>query len=903
MHFNPLKGYEKGVPCAQSALQNNPEDHSPIMSRTKTTPMIQQYLSIKERYADAILFYRMGDFYEMFFEDAQTASRALEITLTARNKKDAAPVPMCGVPHRAAQTYIARLIGKGFKVAICDQVEDPSQAKGLVKREVVRVVTPGMIVENEMLEAKTNNYLLAIYPRKERIGLSYMDISTGTFRVTETSHNSKIIEEIRHINAREMLLPQDLEHDEIIAQASRCVEGHAVTWLDKGAFDLSRGRQRLLDQFQTMSLEGFGCHQMGAGLGAAGALLHYVKETQKQSVAHLHAISSYHLDQHLVVDHLSRINLELERNIRGGSRRGTLISIIDKTSTAMGGRRLKQWLRRPLIRAADIGLRLDAVEEALAEAEVRRDVTRHLESVYDLERLNSKIGMGHANARDLVALKRSLALLPRIWKRLDSLSSDFYCRRPTLEAITRLERRIEDAVRDDAPPTIQDGGMIRKGFNAELDDLIHICQEGKSYLARMEVCEREATGINTLKVRFNKVFGYYIEVSRAQAHAVPDHYARKQTLVNAERYITDELKRFEAKVLGAEEQRCLLELAIFNTLREQVRRCSAPIQDAADFVARLDALFSLAEVADSNAYCRPRINTQGVIDIRDGRHPVVEKMIIGERFVPNSITLDNQRNQIMIITGPNMAGKSTVLRQVALLVIMAQMGSFVPAADARIAITDRIFTRVGALDNLSSGQSTFMVEMQETANILNNATGNSLVIMDEIGRGTSTYDGLSIAWAVVEYLHALKAVGVKTLFATHYHELTELAQSHARVRNLNIAVKEWQDRIIFLRKLISGGTNRSYGIQVARLAGIPETVIRRAKEVLERIEDHAPEVPRPEIYDQTATGQGHAPAQMALFGSFEKEIRSLLTSIDLDNTTPLEALDWIRRLQEKARRP
>ena len=875
------------------------EDRSLIMSNAKTTPMLQQYLSIKEKYADAILFYRMGDFYEMFFEDAQTASRILEITLTSRNKNDAVPVPMCGVPYRAAQTYLARLLENGYKVAICDQVEDPAQAKGLVKREVVRVVTPGMIVENELLDAKSNNYLVALAINGNSYGISCLDISTGTFRVAETINETKVFEEIQRILPREILLPAGNENHPLIGRIRNIVASRAVNLLDDGAFSAQRGRQRLTEQFQTLTLEGFGCEHMQAGLGAAGALLHYVKETQKQTVSHFHRIESYSLEDHLIVDFLSRQNLELEKSLRNGTRQGTLISILDRTATAMGGRRLKQWLRYPLTSVTEIGQRLDAVEEATVKGEDRQKIIERLGSVYDLERLNSRIAMGHANARDLAALKKSLFTLPEIWHRLDGWSSDLYRDRPCLDTLVTLAERIEAAIREDAPLTIQEGGLIKAGFHPELDELIQLSRDGKGYLAQLEMRERQNTGINTLKVRFNKVFGYYIEVSKAQAKQVPDGYIRKQTLVNAERYITDELKQYESKVLGAEERRCALELEIFNNIREQVRETSTAIQKAADFTARIDCLFSLAEVADLNNYCRPQINTRGVIDIHDGRHPVVEKLISGERFVPNSLHLDNDGDQVMIITGPNMAGKSTVLRQVALMVIMAQMGSFVPATQADMAVTDRIFTRVGALDNLSAGQSTFMVEMEETANILNHATSHSLVIMDEIGRGTSTYDGLSIAWAVVEYLHDLKGRGVKTLFATHYHELTELARSKARVRNFNIAVKEWNDKIIFLRKLIPGGTNRSYGIQVARLAGIPETVIRRAKKVLTKIEDHAP--------DGTGMGGPDAsgkakPVQLDLFRGMENEIITSLARIDVDRTTPLQALELLQHLQEKARK-
>jgi DNA mismatch repair protein MutS len=869
------------------------------MSHQKTTPMLQQYLAIKENHQDAILFYRMGDFYEMFFEDAHTASRVLEITLTSRNKNDTVPVPMCGVPYRAAQSYIARLIENGYKVAICDQIEDPSQAKGLVKREVVRVVTPGMIIENELLEAKSNNYLLSLALDRDLFGIAVVDISTGAFRVTETAADARIAEEIGRILPREVLLPADIQGSSVAAQVERMVPAQAINWLAVDIFDVQRGRERLTDQFQTQSLEGFGCQFMKAGLGAAGALLHYVKETQKQAVGHLHGIATYSLEDHLIVDHQSRQNLELEKNIRSGAKQGTLISILDKTATAMGGRLLKQWLRYPLRSAPEIGQRLDAVEEALGLGPLRREIAQHLESVYDLERLNSKIAMGHANARDLTALKKSIMTLPAIWQALEPLNSDLFRLRPDLEALLTIGKCIEDAIREDAPLTIQEGGMIRSGFDSELDELIQISRDSKGYLARLEVREKEATGISTLKVRFNKVFGYFIEVSKAQNKSVPDRYIRKQTLVNAERYITDELKQYETKVLGAEDRRCALELALFNQIKDRVKTGSAAIQAAAEFIARIDCLFSLAEIADRNDYCRPRINTRGVMDIRDGRHPVVEKMISGERFVPNSVHLDNESDQVLIITGPNMAGKSTVLRQVALTVIMAQMGSFVSASEADIALTDRIFTRVGALDNLSAGQSTFMVEMEETANILNNATARSLVIMDEIGRGTSTYDGLSIAWAVVEYLHDFDQSGVKTLFATHYHELVELAGVKARVRNFNIAVKEWGDKIIFLRKLIPGGTNRSYGIQVARLAGIPEALMQRAKEILARIEDHAPDGRRVgESLAMSADG-ARKPIQMDLFRSMENDIIARLTRIDVNDTTPLEALALLQELQDK----
>jgi DNA mismatch repair protein MutS len=595
---------------------------------------------------------------------------------------------------------------------------------------------------------------------------------------------------------------------------------------------------------------------------------------------------------------MSRRSRELEKNIRSGARAGSLLAIIDRTVTAMGSRRLKQWLRYPLLSPERIGRRLDAVEEAFTKGSVRRRMVEALGSVYDLERLHGKIAMGHANARDLLSLGRSLAALPPIWEELKAFGSDLYNDPPPLDALNDLAALIERAIRDDAPPVINEGGMIQKGYDAALDELIRISSDAKGYLAQLEGRERQVTGINTLKVRYNKVFGYYIELSKAQAAQAPDRYMRKQTLVNAERYITDELKQFETNVLGAEEKRCVLELEHFNQLRERVKALGDTLQSVAHFLARLDCLLSLAEVADRNDYCRPTINRQGVIRIKEGRHPVVETMIHGERFVPNSIQLDNDTDQILIITGPNMAGKSTILRQVALLVIMAQMGGFVPAAEADISVTDRIFTRVGALDNLSAGQSTFMVEMEETANILHHATDRSLVIMDEIGRGTSTYDGLSIAWAVVEYLHDLKAKGAKTLFATHYHELTELARLKHRVKNYNIAVKEWNDQIIFLRKLVPGGTNRSYGIHVAQLAGIPGKVIRRARKVLARVEKHAPgggDVA--EAYESDA--ERSKPVQLDLFQPVERQVVDRLRTIDLNTMTPLEALTFLHHLKEK----
>ena len=870
------------------------------MASVKTTPMLQQYLSIKERYPGVLLFYRMGDFYEMFFEDAQVASQVLEITLTSRNKNDESPVPMCGVPYRAAQGYISRLIDNGYKVAICDQVEDPKAAKGLVKREVVRVVTPGMIIEDELLDAKANNFILSVSRTHQIVGIATLDISTGMFRLTETSDTTAVIDEIMRVGPREILLPDTMKTDAAFSALFDSLSGFAVTTLEDRIFEYARSRQRLLDQFDTLSLEGFGCESMKAGISAAGALIHYVSETQCQKIEHLDAIQTYFLGQFLVVDDQSCRNLELSANIRSGSRQGTLLSILDQTVTAMGGRLLGDWLRYPLLQPEQIELRYDAVAEAAEKIQIRKDLRQGLKAVRDLERLGSKIAMGHANARDLTALKKSIQAFPELFNVLDDLSSTLYQYDKETTVLAALAEQIHRAIREDAPPVITDGGMICEGYDTELDELIRISRDGKGWLAELETKEREATGINTLKVRFNKVFGYYIEVPRSQSKSVPDHYVRKQTLVNAERYITDDLKHFESRVLNAQEQRASLELRIFTTMVEQVKTHHGEILSIARFVARVDCLTTFAEMAQTSGYCRPTLNTDGVLDIREGRHPVVEKLITAERFVPNSIRLDNQANQVIIITGPNMAGKSTVLRQVALVTIMAQMGSFVPAETASIAITDRIFTRVGALDNLSAGQSTFMVEMQETANILNNATANSLVILDEIGRGTSTYDGLSIAWAVAEHLHDLNGVGTRTLFATHYHELTELEQQFDRVKNYNIAVKEWNDTIIFLRKLVEGGTNRSYGIQVARLAGIPESVIKRSKTILAQIEagSHPKAVEKKATQGRTKKKTGHV--QLGLFSPMERKLVETLQMLDLSRMTPIEAINILNELKSKA---
>jgi len=862
--------------------------------------MMQQYLSIKEKYPDAILFYRMGDFYEMFFEDAEVAAKALEITLTSRNKNDKTPVPMCGVPYRAAQGYIGRLIDGGFKVAVCDQVEDPATAKGLVKREVVRVITPGMVLEDTFLEEKSNNFVLSAAKIQDRCALACLDISTGSFRVTESGSDRAVVEEALRTSPSEIILPAS-HSDLFFGEILRVFGETAITYVDDREFSYARSRQKLTEHFNTVSLEGFGCEHLKAAVCAAGGLMAYVQETQKQKLGHLDSIETYHLDSFLWLDELSCRNLELLKNLRTGSRQGTLLGVLDKTLTPMGGRLVRQWLRYPLLSKADIEDRLDSVEEATRRHTDCAGIREHLKSVLDLERLGSKIGMGQCSARDLLALKQSLQQLPTIADALATFTAPLYRGLGEIDPLSDLAGLIDDAIREDAPPTIHEGGMIKPGFNPELDQLIQISRDGKGWLLNLEATEKEKTGIGSLKVRYNKVFGYYIEVPKTHSKSVPPHYVRKQTLVNAERYITDELKKFENEVMGAEEKRAAMERDIFNEIRSAVVGLTRELQQAAKVVARIDCLLSFAEISVLGGYCRPTLNSEGRIDIEEGRHPVVEKMISGERFVPNTIQMDMDANQVLIITGPNMAGKSTVLRQTALFVLMAQAGCFVPAHKAQICLTDRIFTRVGALDNLSAGQSTFMVEMEETANILNNATPDSLVIMDEIGRGTSTFDGLSIAWAVAEHLHDLSGRGVKTLFATHYHELTELARKKPRVRNFNIAVKEWNDEIIFLRKLVAGGTNRSYGIQVARLAGIPDNVIKRSKKILYQIENEGHLSPNsPDGTDPQEKAKGSA-VQIELFQSLEKTIIDRLKSLDVTRMTPLEALNVLDDICKKAR--
>ncbi len=870
------------------------------MNLSRTTPMMQQYLSIKEKYSDAILFYRMGDFYEMFYDDAITAAPVLQIALTSRNKQDSVPVPMCGVPCRAVRGYLARLIARGFKVAICDQIEEPSAAKGLVRREVVRVVTPGMLIEEELLDARIPNYLMALCRHGPLLGLASFDISTGILRLCQSPEEQAVREEIERIAAREVVLPESSRGGALWASLQNTLADKTLSYMEDLFFSYEEARARLLTSMGTLSLEGFGCEGLKAGVGAVGALVGYVAQTQKGGKIHINRLVTYHLDGFLQIDEASCRNLELLGNLRTGQRAGSLLEVLDTTVTAMGGRLLRQWLRYPLMDIDAIAARHDAVAEARNTMAVTRKLQGHLKAVQDLERLESRLAMGQGNARDLLALKRSLQVLPEICRALDSFGSQRFQWPVVNQGLDALAMLLERAIRDDAPLAVSDGGMVKAGYSTELDELNAISREGKGGLAHLEIEERAATGISSLKVRFNRVFGYYIEVPRSQAKSIPAHYIRRQTLVNAERYVTEALQAYEARVLGAEAERAELEYRIFQQMREAVAACRQAIVAGAGAIAELDCLLSMAEVADRNDYCRPEIQLQGGIRIEDGRHPVVERHLGAERFVPNSIHLDDEAQQVLIITGPNMAGKSTILRQVALVVLMAQMGAFVPARKAVLGLTDRIFTRVGALDNLSQGQSTFMVEMQETARILNGATARSLVVLDEIGRGTSTFDGLSIAWAVAEYLHDFGQRGVKTLFATHYHELTELADLKARVKNFHIAVKEWSEQIIFLRSLVPGGTNRSYGIQVARLAGIPEEVIGRARDILQRIENGRAPTGSATRRVGRDTCANAAAVQMPLFRPPLQALAEDLRQMDLTRMTPLEALNRLSALQDRA---
>jgi DNA mismatch repair protein MutS len=857
--------------------------------------MLRQYLRIKGRHPDAILFFRMGDFYEMFFEDAETAARLLGITLTSRGVHEGRKVPMCGVPYHSARSYLTRLVEQGRKVAICEQVEDPSAAKGIVRREVTRVVTPGSLMEEGEQARAENVFMAAVASEPGCWGIAHLDLSTGEFRVTEVTAREELFGELGRIDPAEVLVP---EADPAAGEPG--LGSYRVEILEKTDFDREGAGRLLREQLGVQSLEGFGCRDMKQGVTAAGALVHYLQQTQKANPEHVRDLVAYHIGGFMFLDENTSRNLELYRTIRRDSIKGTLLHVLDRTVTPMGARLLRRWVGYPLLDLEEIQKRLAAVASLREDRMTREAVREELREVYDLERLNGRVSMGRANARDLVALKTSVRKIPGIKEALEGSASELLEEiGAELDPLEDVAAIIEEAVREEPPVSLREGGIVREGYNQELDELIRITRDGKGWIADLAAKEQERTGIASLKVGYNKVFGYYIEVSKANASRVPDHYVRKQTLVNGERYITEELKQYEEKVLGAEERRAALEMEIFETIRERIAGENGRIRRTGELVGTLDALASLAETAELNGYVRPEVDDSGVLEIVDGRHPVIEQSVKEEAFVPNDILLDDRGQQFLIITGPNMAGKSTILRQAALTVLMAQMGSFVPASGARVGLVDRIFTRIGASDDLARGQSTFMVEMNETANILRHATPRSLVVLDEIGRGTSTYDGLSIAWAVAEALHDRGGRGVRTLFATHYHELTELAATRSRVKNFNIAVKEWNDRIIFLRKLVPGGTNRSYGIQVARIAGLPEEVIERSREILERLERGEMDgTGRTPIAGGRRKGPQQEAGQLSLFGAADERLRQWIQSLDLPSMTPIDTMNELNRLQE-----
>jgi len=881
----------------------------------KITPMLQQYMEIKTAYEDAILLYRMGDFYEMFFDDAVIAAKILGITLTSRSSKNETnKIPMCGVPHHAISSYLAKLVKAGHKVAVCEQVEDPRQVKGgkIVKREVVRVVTPGVTTEEQLLDDKSNRYLGAVSCSADKssglYGAGYLDISTGEFLVSQHGDIDGLLDELCRMAPAELLVneSEDENSKQFVKNITALLPNICLTRRPEHTFYLETARETLLEHFKTLNLAGFGCDHMQAGISAAGALLQYVSETQKTACSHIERLFPVNLEDVLIIDEPSRRNLELVETIIGGTRKGSLLDMLDYASTPMGARLLRRRLLFPLRDVNRILARLQAVELLFRDSGLRENLRSLLADVYDLERLNSRVVLGSANPRDLLAIRNSIAQLPAIKNLFTEIKEGLLHEIGSeLNELPEVKKLLENSIRDDAPITLREGNIIREGFHPELDELMIIQRDGRGMILALEAKERERTGIANLKIGFNKVFGYYLEVSRGQLTNVPDYFIRKQTLVNAERFITPELKEFENKVLGAEEKRLELEYRIFTDIRNQVASQSHILLETAAFLARLDYFACLAEAARLHRYVKPIVQEGEEITIVEGRHPVIEQTLPAGRFVPNDIHLDQENEEVLIITGPNMAGKSTVLRQTALIVLLAQMGSFVPAEKAEIGIVDRIFTRVGAMDDLRRGQSTFMVEMNETANILNNTTENSLVILDEIGRGTSTFDGLAIAWAVAEELVNKNHKGVKTLFATHYHELTELALTRKRVKNFNIGVREWNDTIIFLHKLMPGGTNRSYGIQVAALAGVPTKVVERAHEILKNIEngefDHfgKPRIAagRQQNSKSTSAAAKH-PNQLSLFAPSNDPVRKKLNTITPDSLAPLEALNLLYELKK-----
>ena len=875
------------------------------------TPMMKQYMQTKEEYKDCILFYRLGDFYEMFFDDALTASKELEITLTGKNCGLEERAPMCGIPYHAVDSYLNRLVSKGYKVAICEQVEDPKTAKGIVKREVIRVVTPGTNLDTQGLDETKNNYIMCIVYMADRYGLSVADVTTGEYLVTELDSQTKLMDELykfmpSEIVCNEAFYMSGLDLDDLNNRLHM-----AIYSLEAWYFDDALCRETLQEHFKVASLEGIGLSDYECGMIASGALLKYLEETQKNSLSHMSRLTRYATGNYMVLDSATRRNLELVETLREKQKRGSLLWVLDKTKTAMGARTLRKYVEQPLIDKKSIVKRLDAVAELKDNAICREEIREYLNPVYDLERLVGKITYQSANPRDLIAFQSSLSMLPSVKCILKDMESDLlkeiYEELDPLEELCDLVGR---AIQEEPPLAMKEGGIIKDGYNEEVDRLRKAKSEGKNWLADLETKEREKTGIKNLRIRYNKVFGYYLEVTNSFKDLVPDYYTRKQTLANAERYIIPELKELEDTILGAEDKLCALEYELYCEVRNTIAAELTRIQRTAKAVAKLDVIASLALVAERNNYVRPKINEKGVIDIRDGRHPVVEKMIPNDMFIANDTYLDDKKQRISIITGPNMAGKSTYMRQAALIVLMAQLGSFVPASSANIGLVDRIFTRVGASDDLASGQSTFMVEMNEVANILRNATSKSLLILDEIGRGTSTFDGLSIAWAVVEYISNSKLLGAKTLFATHYHELTELEGKISNVNNYCIAVKEKGDDIVFLRKIVKGGADKSYGIQVAKLAGVPDPVINRAKEIVEelvtaditgKVKDIAVQGSETKKKTQKKLDEVDL-TQFSLFDTVkDDDVLNELKELDISHMTPMDAMNKLYQLQNKLR--
>ncbi|MBI1870962.1 MAG: DNA mismatch repair protein MutS [Chlamydiae bacterium] len=863
------------------------------------TPMMQQYRQVKESHPDGVLFFRLGDFYEMFFEDAQKASQILNIALTSREAGKGKKAPMCGIPFHAAESYIAKLLSAGLKVSICEQMEDPAQARGIVKREVIRTITPGTVLETGVVADKRNNFLASITGKGDQFGLSLMDVTTGEFKVTELTSKEELMRELARQSLSECLIPKSFEQD-LSLFLSRELPRVMVTAIEDWKYDFETCQNLLKEHFHIQSLDGFGCRDLTWGVMASGLILNYVKETLGNSATHITQLLSYQRTDALRLDKITLRNMELLDSLHPmEGNKGTLLWVLDQTRTAMGSRLLQHWITHPLLDLHEIYRRQEGVGELFEWGVELGKLREILGDIRDLERLLSRIHCDFANARDLVSLRISLEIMPTLKAQLNL----FHCEilsslREDLVDLSPLKELIEKAIEDHAPLGLREGGMIRHGYDLALDELRDIARSGKDWVTQLQKKEIERTGIKSLKVGYNRVFGYYIEVSSPNLPQVPLDYIRKQTLANAERFITEELKHYEEKILGAQGKSEALEYEIFIKIRDEVKSYTASIQKMAQAVATLDTLTSLALVALKNDYVWPQVNDSDVIEIEEGRHPVIEQISVGEGFVANDTLLDGHENQILMITGPNMAGKSTYLRQVALIVLMAQMGSFVPAQKASIGLVDQIFTRIGANDELARGQSTFMVEMNETANILHHATPKSLVILDEIGRGTSTFDGISIAWSVAEYLHQDPDVKARTLFATHYHELTDLEMTLPGVKNYNVMVREWNDKIIFVRKIVRGGADKSYGIHVARLAGLPKAVIERAKDILSCLEEgtiRLEELPKGPFLEK---GLEDAPRQLTLFDPRSGLVEALKI-LDLDRLTPVDALLKLKELKEK----